>query len=79
MGALARKGSTKTTSGTWREAGTTLETRTRQVLNVSQGEVMVETTRTFRLEPGGARLTVTEQRSTRPTPIVLVFERIAQP
>lgn len=79
MGVLARPGTEKITSGTWRDGTTVLETRTRQELNASQGRVVLETVRTFRLEAGGNRLTVTEQRSTRPTPILMTFERIAQP
>ncbi|HTY60420.1 MAG TPA: hypothetical protein VMF59_16475 [Bacteroidota bacterium] len=75
MGVLASVGAPRTVSGLWLRAEESLRVTSRQVLRTSQGTIAVTTTREYTLGPEGATLTLTEQRSSRPTPVVLVFER----
>ena len=75
MGVLAKEGSTRTVTGRWIEGRSALRVVSDQVVRVSQGETTIRTTQDFRLSQGDSTLTVTEHRSTRPTPVVLVFER----
>ena len=76
MGVLAIKGSTKGVSGFWFEQGTILRVVTDQPVQTSQGRSVLTTSRVFRLNPDSSTLTLTEQRSSRPTPAVLIFERL---
>ena len=75
MGVLAAVGDERTVSGAWKDEGTDLRVTAVQPVVTSQGKTTVTTTREYVLGGGGSSLTVTEQRSTRPTPVVLVFER----
>lgn len=77
-GVLAKVGSTRTASATWLEPGRRLEIRIEQVVEVSQGEATIVTTCEYALDPGGDRLTMTERRSSRPTPVTLVFDRVTE-
>lgn len=76
MGVLSMKGSMKKVSGVWLRPDKELETITEQPVQTSQGEATITTTRTFKLNRKGNELTVIEKRSSRPTPIELVFERV---
>lgn len=78
MGVLAKTGGTRTATAAWLEPGRRLMAETRQTVEVSQGEAVIVTTYEYRLDPGGDRLTLTEQRSSRPTPVTLVFDRLAE-
>jgi len=75
MGVLASVGDERTVAGSWQAQGTDLRTTTVQPVLTSQGKTTVTTVREYVLGAGGSALTVTEQRSTRQTPVVLVFER----
>jgi hypothetical protein len=77
MGVLAKVGSGVTTTAAWLEPQRRLRTETEQIVEVSQGEAAIVTIREYALDPEGGRLSVTENRSTRPTPIRLVFDRAA--
>jgi hypothetical protein len=75
MGVLGNVGSPRTVSGLWIRAEESLRVTSVQVLRTSQGTASVTTTREYTLGADGKTLTLTEQRSSRPTPVVLVFER----
>lgn len=75
MGVLSQKGSRKKMYGEWKEQHRVLQVETEEVLQTSQGEAIVKTVREYSLENNGETLVVREKRSTRPTPIVLVFEK----
>ena len=73
MGILAQVGSEKKVHGKWKEEHKVLLVERKEVLQTSQGEIDLNTTREFRVD--GDKLIVLEKRSTRPTPITLVFEK----
>jgi hypothetical protein len=75
MGVLAKKGTMKAVSGSWIDRERELRVTTEQAVTVSQGETVLRTTREYVLDPAGKTLTLTELRSTRPTAVILVFER----
>jgi len=75
MGVLAKQNSTQSVSGKWIQAQVALRTVAEETIEISQGETRITTTTEYRLSPDGNTLTVTEQRSSRPTPVVLVFTR----
>jgi len=75
MGVLSKKNSLRKVSGTWRAANE-LTTTVEQVVEVSQGDATLTTVREFSLNGDGDELTLIEKRSTRPTPITLVFARV---
>jgi hypothetical protein len=75
MGVLARKDTSRSVSGSWLEPGKAIQTVSEQVVEISQGEKSLTTTREYRLDETRAFLTVTEQRASRPTPVILVFQR----
>jgi hypothetical protein len=75
MGVLAKRGSSLIVTGIWLEPAKSFKTRTDQVVWTSQGESTLSTTREYRLDASGTTLTLTEQRASRPTPVVLVFQR----
>jgi len=75
MGVLAKVGSTMKVSGAWQKPGKDLVVDTEQVVEVSQGDATIQTRREFSLDRRGNTLTVTEKRSSRPTPVKLVFQR----
>lgn len=59
----------------WVDAGQTLKLQSDYVLATQQGETPVRTYTEYRLSRDGKRLTKLELRSSRPLPIVHVFER----
>jgi hypothetical protein len=75
MGVLAKKGTMKAVFGSWIDGERELRVTTEQTVTVSQGETVLRTTREYSLDPAGKTLTLTEHRSTRPTSVILVFER----
>jgi hypothetical protein len=78
MGVLAAVGTERITTASWLEPGQRLITETEQVVEVSQGRAVVVTTRVYAVDRQADRLTLTETRSTRPTPVTLVFDRVAE-
>ena len=75
MGVLSSAGDTRTVSGNWLEPEKAFRVVARQAVRTSQGKTSVTTTRDYTLGSGGKILTVSEKRSSRPSPVVLVFER----
>ncbi|MCG8606974.1 hypothetical protein MJD09_18580, partial [bacterium] len=75
MGVLSQEGGKKSVSGKWKELHRILLVETEQQLQTSQGETVLNTSREYRLEDNGEKLIVYEKRSTRPTPINMVFEK----
>ncbi len=75
MGVLASVGDTRAVSGIWTEPGKSLRVTTVQVVRTSQGKTSVTTVREYALSADAKTLTLTEKRSSRPTPVVLVFDR----
>ncbi len=75
MGVLSSPGEARNVSGRWLEPEKAFRVVARQNVRTSQGETAVTTTRDYTLGPEGKTLTLTEQRSSRPSPVVLVFER----
>jgi hypothetical protein len=75
MGVLAKKQTERTVSGRWIVRGEALMTVSDQIVSISQGEATITTTREYRLDGAGKSLTLRETRSSRPTAILLVFER----
>jgi len=73
MGILAQVGSEKKVTGKWKEEHKVLQVERKEILQTSQGQIDLNTTREFRVD--GDKLIVLEKRSTRPTPITLVFEK----
>lgn len=78
MGVLAKKGTARSSSARWRTLPGELDLTTDQIVETSQGETTLRTVREFRLADSGATLIVTERRSTRPTPVIMTFERIPE-
>lgn len=76
MGVLAMENSERTISGTWSQKPLVLELTTKQPVSISQGETLLTTRWEYRVDPTTGLLTVREQRSSRPTPVVMVFERL---
>jgi len=77
MGVLTQVGSAKKVSGKWQQEHKVLQVEREDLLQTSQGEKLLNTTLEYRVE--GNRLIVVEQRSTRPTPVKLVFkEKVAE-
>jgi hypothetical protein len=75
MGVLSSPGDPRTVSGRWLEQEKSFRVVTRQTVRTSQGKTPLTTTRDYTLGPQGMTLTLSEKRSSRPTPVVLVFER----
>ncbi|MBN1541719.1 hypothetical protein JW992_06200 [candidate division KSB1 bacterium] len=73
MGVLAKTGVDRLVSGEWIEPGRELSVTIEQLVEISQGEKIVHTHRLYRIDRRGKILKLVEQRSTRPTPIELVF------
>lgn len=76
MGVLAAKGSTRHVTGLWEQPGSLLRVTTVLPVRTSQGATTVTTTRRYQRGPEGRTMILTEQRSGRPTPVVLTFERL---
>jgi hypothetical protein len=79
MGVLSSAGDPRTVSGVWIQPGSSLRVTTRESLRTSQGKTSVATTREYTLGPDGNTLTLSQKRSSRPTPVILVFERKESP
>ena len=75
MGVLSSAGDTRSVSGNWLEPEKAFRVVARQAVRTSQGKTSVTTTRDYTLGPQGKTLTLSEKRSSRPSPVVLVFER----
>lgn len=78
MGVLSKVGSEKVVRGEWKKVGKSLAVQVQGVVEASQGDATIKTGYEYKLSRDGATLTVTEKRSTRPSPIVLVFNRIIE-
>jgi len=76
MGVLAKLGTIKTVSGSWEEHDRVLRAQKEQIVETSQGDTQIQTTCSYNLDRRGDVLTVIEKRSSRPTPITLIFDRI---
>jgi len=76
MGVLAKAGTNKIVSGEWLEQDRVLKVQKEQTVETSQGDTQITSTFTFNLDRKGDVLTVTEERLSRPTPIMLVFDRV---
>jgi len=76
MGVLAKVGTNKTVSGNWEKQDRSLQVQKELTVETSQGDTQIQTTYTYNLDRGGDVLTVIEKRSSRPTPITLVFDRV---
>lgn len=74
MGVLAKVGEPRIVRGEWEVPDQRLIVRTELTVETSQGDTKMLTTRAYYRE--GEHLIVVEQRSSRPTPIRLVFQRI---
>jgi hypothetical protein len=79
MGVLTKKGSRQSCAAAWRTPESGLDLTTTRVVEVSQGDAVMTTVREMRLDSAGSTLTITERRSTRPTPVTLVFQRAPLP
>jgi hypothetical protein len=79
MGVLSSAGDPRTVSGIWVQHGSSLRVTTRETLRTSQGTTFVTTIREYMLGADGTTLTLSEKRSSRPTPVILVFERKEPP
>jgi hypothetical protein len=75
MGVLAKLGTIKTVSGKWEEQNRSLQVQKGQIVETSQGDTQIKTTFTYSLDRRGDVLTVVEKRTSRGTPVKLVFER----
>jgi len=78
MGVLAVENSVRKVSGSWSQKPVGLNLTSEQPVSISQGETLLRTRWEYRLDPSTGLLTVREQRSSRPTPVVMVFERLEQ-
>ena len=76
MGVLSKKSSIKTVTGTWKTLDKYLSTVTKLDVHVSQGETTITTTNEYIISNDAKTLTVKETRSSRPTPVLLVFDKI---
>ena len=76
MGVLAIEHSTRTMHGSWTDRPRGLDFTSEQPVSISQGETPLTTHWELRVDPETGFLTLREQRSSRPTPIVMVFERL---
>ncbi len=75
MGVLAKKASERTVSGRWIIRGEAMMTVSEQTVSISQGETTISTTREYRVNGDGKTLTLRETRSSRPSSVILTFER----
>jgi len=76
MGVLAKMGTIKTVSGNWEKQDRSLQVQKELTVETSQGDTQIRTSYSYNLDRRGDILTVIEKRSSRPTPISLVFERV---
>ncbi len=75
MGVLAMKGSAKSITGNWKVQDRHLHLSVKQPVQTSQGDHLLTTEMNFQVDQKLDRLTVQVQRSTRPTPVELIFYR----
>ncbi len=75
MGVLAKTGVPRIISASWKTYPRSLQTRTVQTVEVSQGETEITTVCEYVVDRTGRELTVIERRSSRPTPVKMMFER----
>ncbi len=78
MGVLSKTNSDKAVSGKWEKPDKKLQMITEQVVEISQGETTVKTTSDFRVNRKGDVLTVIEKRSSRPSEIKLIFDKVVE-
>lgn len=78
MGVLSKTNCEKTVSGKWENPDKKLQMISEQVVEISQGETTVKTTSDFGVNRKGDILTVVEKRSSRPSEIKLVFEKVIE-
>lgn len=76
MGVLQKSGTNITFTGSWKEPDRKLELVKEQTVEISQGDAKIKTNLSFQLDRKGNKLIVIEKRSSRPTPIQLVFNRV---
>ena len=76
MGVLAKMGTIKTVSGNWEKQDRSLHVQKELTVETSQGDTQIRTSYSYNLDRRGDILTVIEKRSSRPTPITLIFDRI---
>lgn len=76
MGVLQKSGTIITFRGSWKEPDRELALAKEQTVETSQGDTKIKTTQSFKLDRRGNKLIVIEKRSSRPTPIRLVFDRV---
>jgi len=77
MGVLSKKNSMKKISGTWKKQDQALVVTREQIVEISQGETTITTTREYGLDWRGQTLTIKEKRSSRPTLVKYVLKRIS--
>jgi len=75
LGAYIGGDHTKHVRGEWLDAGRILRLSTDLVLSTQQGDRAVNILSDYKVSTNGARLTLTELRSTRNRPVVYVFTR----
>jgi hypothetical protein len=73
----AKHGVTEATAE-WIDGGRTLRTEVFTPVEVSQGDVIMRITSEFRVSELGDRLTVIELHSSRPRPLVYVFNKVTE-
>jgi hypothetical protein len=76
MGVLAQPGTERIVSGQWKVNGNALSIVSEQPVKISQGAKKLKTTWDYAVV--GDTLVVREQRTTRPTPVVLKFVRVEE-
>lgn len=76
MGVLLKSGTNRVFSGSWAEPDRELELSKEETVQISQGETVIKTTQSIKLNRRGDELVVVEKRSSRPKPIKLVFDRV---
>lgn len=78
LGAYAPHGGTRVISPTVLDEGRVLRLSMDYTLETQQGDRAVNTLRQFQVSPDGQVLTVTDLRTTRPRPVVHVYQRAAE-
>ncbi len=78
MGVLSKLNTQRTFSGRWLKPEKRLTVQKEQRVTISQGETTITTRYTYDVSNGGNTLTITEKRSSRPTPITYIFVREAK-
>ena len=76
MNVLSIPGTVKKVSAYWDKPKKALTVYSGQLVQTSQGRTVIRTERNFSLNRKGDKLTVIEKRSSRPTRILLSFDRI---